>query len=130
MLANFGVILNAVKNLKKTIIQGVSKKMENLQIILSIAATAVGLLITTVTFLLKFINNTKAKNAAEGVIKIGNALLPYIEQAEQLAASGAAKKDFVMSLAAQFAQSHGIVFDAVAVSDKIEELLQLTKKVN
>lgn len=105
--------------------------MENIEIILSIAGTALGLLITTVTFLLKFITNTKAKNIAENIIKIGDAILPYIEEAETfIGYSGVEKKKYVMTLANQFAIDKGIQFDSAAVSRKIDELVALTKTIN
>ena len=105
--------------------------MENLEIILSIAATAIGLLVTTITFLVKFIKNGKLKRAAEHIVKIGNAIVPYIEQAEKfIGYSGEEKKEYVMTKANQFAIEKGIDFDANAVSNKIEELVSLTKQVN
>ena len=105
--------------------------MENLEIIISVASAALGLLITTVTFLTKYITNAKAKIAAENVIKIGEAVIPYIEQAEGfLHYSGAEKKEYVMTKATRFAIDNGIGFDAEAVSGKIEELVELTKQVN
>jgi len=105
--------------------------MENLSLILSTIATAVGFLVTTLTFLLKFIKNAKAKKIAENVITIGNAIIPYIEQAESfINYSGAEKKEFVMTKANQFAINNGIDFDAGLVSAKIEELVKLSKEVN
>lgn len=105
--------------------------MEYLATILSVAGTALGLLITTITFLLKFINNAKAKKIAENIIKIGNAVLPYIKEAETFANyNGAEKKEYVMTKANQFAIANGIDFDADAVAVKIEELVKLTKSVN
>ena len=105
--------------------------MENLEIILSVAGTALGLLVTTVTFLSKFIKSAKAKKIAENIIKIGNAMIPYIEQAENYVNfSGEEKKQYVMTQANQFAIENGIAFDAEAVGEKIEELVDLTKKVN
>jgi hypothetical protein len=105
--------------------------MENLQIILSVAGTALGLLITAVTFITKFIKNSKAKKAMESVVEIGNAVLPYIRQAETfLNYSGNEKKEYVLTKANQFALEHGMQFDAVAVGEKIEELVTLTKTVN
>ena len=105
--------------------------MENLQIILSIAGTAVGLLITTITFFAKFITNAKAKKLAENIIKIGDAMVPYIEQAEAFAHyDGVEKKEYVMTKANQFAIENGIAFNTVDVSKKIEELVTLTKQVN
>lgn len=105
--------------------------MENLQVILSLVATALGLLISTLTFLTKFLKNAKAKKLAENIIKIGNAVLPIIEKAETfLNYTGEEKKNYVMTEAAKYAISQGIRFDDELVSDKIEELVELTKAVN
>ena len=105
--------------------------MENLEIIISVAGAALGLLVTTVTFLSKFIKNAKAKKVAENIVKIGNAMIPYIQEAETfLNYSGEEKKQYVMTKANQFAIDNNIPFDAEAVSDKIEELIGLTKQVN
>jgi len=105
--------------------------MENLGIILSFIGTALGLLVTAVTFIMKFINSAKAKKGAENIIKIGNAVIPYIEQAEKfINYSGTEKKEFVMTKANQFALTQGICFDAKAVSERVEELVKLTKQVN
>lgn len=105
--------------------------MENLNIILSISGTALGLLITTITFLSQFIKSAKAKKFTENLTKIGNSILPYIEEAETfLNFTGEEKKQYVMTKANQFAIDNGIKFDSVAVSSKVEELVSLTKKVN
>lgn len=105
--------------------------MENLEIILSVAGAALGLLVTAVTFLLKFIKSAKAKKIAEQTIKISNAVLPYIKQAESfLHYSGQEKKEFVLTKANQFAIEQKVKFDTNLVSDKIEELVKLTKDVN
>ena len=105
--------------------------MENLEIILSAAGTALGLFVTTVTFLAKFIKNAKGKKVAENIVKIGNAMIPYIQEAETfLNYSGEEKKQYVMTKANQFAIDNNIPFDAEAVSDKIEELIGLTNQVN
>lgn len=105
--------------------------MENLEVILSIAGTAVGLLITTLTFLSGFIKNAKAKKAMENVVKIGNAVIPYIEEAEAfIHYSGTEKKQYVLTKANRFAIDNNLKFDEQAVSEKIEELVALTKQVN
>ena len=49
--------------------------LENLGGILSIASAAVGLLITTVTFLTKFIKSAKGKKTAENILKIRTKIL-------------------------------------------------------
>ena len=105
--------------------------MENLEIILSVAGTALGLLVTAATFLIKFINNAKAKKIAENLIKISNAVAPYVAEAEKFVNySGAEKKEFVLTKANQFAIEEGIDFNAAEVGKKIEELVALTKSVN
>lgn len=105
--------------------------MENLEVILSIAGAALGLFITTVTFLSQFIKNAKAKKVAENIVKIGNAMIPFIEKAETFVNySGTEKKQYVMTMANQYAIDNKIKFDATAISEKIEELVALTKHVN
>lgn len=105
--------------------------MENFELIVSAAGAATGLLITTVTFFSQFIRNAKAKKKAQNVIKISNAIVPYIEEAETfLNYSGEEKKQYVMTKANQFAIENGFKFDEEAVSAKIEELVALTKQVN
>ena len=93
--------------------------------------TAVSFLVTALTFILKFIQSAKAKRVAEQTIKIGNAVLPYIKQAEEfIHYSGTEKKEFVMTKANQFAIEQGIPFNFEIVSQKVEELVKLTKEVN
>lgn len=105
--------------------------MENIEIIISIASAALGLLITTVTFLSKFVTNAKAKKAMENIVKIGNAVIPYIEEAETFVHySGEEKKQYVLTKANMFAIENKIKFNEQAVSEKIEELVTLTKQVN
>jgi hypothetical protein len=102
-----------------------------MEVILSMAGTIAGLLVSTLTFLFKFIKNAKAKQAAEQICKIGNAIIPCIEQAETFAGySGTEKKEFVLTKANQFAIENGIPFDTETVAEKIEELVNLTKAVN
>ena len=88
-------------------------------------------MVTTVTFISKFVTNAKAKKAMENIVKIGNAVIPYIREAEAFAHySGEEKKQFVMTKANRFAIDNDLEFDEQAVSDKIEELVALTKQVN
>ena len=105
--------------------------MKEIEIIISIAGTALGFMVTAATFLAKFVKSAKAKRAAENLIKIGNAVIPYIEQAEKFANyNGAEKKEYVLTKANQFAINQGIDFDLESVGNKIEELVKLTKQVN
>jgi hypothetical protein len=105
--------------------------MRQLDIILSLIATIIGLSITLLTFFVKTIRNARAKRIAEQAIKIGNAILPFIREAEKFAGySGTEKKTFVMTRVNQFTIDNHISFDEKQVSDKIEELVTLTKQIN
>lgn len=105
--------------------------LENLGAILSIASAAVGLLITTVTFLMKFIKSAKGKKTAENIIKIGGVIETFIKEAEKFVNyTGTEKKAYVMAQATSFAVRNGIDVDNDDISAKIEELVSLTKEVN
>lgn len=110
--------------------------MENLHIILSIASAALGLLITTLTFIIKFVKAVKAKNKAE----VANLLMQgvttavqFVEQVKSKAQGsldGATKKSMAMSEVKAFCADHKIKFDEETVDALIEEVVELTKKVN
>ena len=105
--------------------------MEQLELFISVAGTSLGLLLTTLTFLIKSIRNAKAKKKAQQMVEICNAILPYIEQAETfLHYSGQEKKEFVLTKANQFAIEQGMDFNPETIGEKIEELVNLTKEVN
>lgn len=105
--------------------------MENFELIVSLASAVLGLLVTTATFLAKFVKNAKLKKIAEQTIEICNIILPYVEQAETFTNySGEEKKEFVMTKANQYALEHGIKFDKELVSNEVEELVKLSKNVN
>lgn len=105
--------------------------MENLEVIISLASTALGLLISAVTFLGKFIKNAKAKKVAQQTIEICNAVLPYIKQAETLiGCTGEEKKEYVMTKANQYAIDHKIKFNSQLMDEEIEKVIKITKEVN
>lgn len=110
--------------------------MENIQIILSIASAALGLLITTLTFLIKFIRAVKAKNkeAIKNLLIQGatNAvqLVEQVKSKAQGALDGPTKKSMAMNEMKSFCAEHNIKFDESSVSELIEEIVALTKVVN
>lgn len=105
--------------------------MEKLSLMLSVAGTVLGLLITTLTATCKWVKNSKAKTVAENIIKISNFILPYIEKAETfISFTGEEKKAYVMTKANQYAIDNGIKFDEEQISSKIDELVALSKLVN
>ena len=105
--------------------------MKNLELFFSLLATILGLLITLITFIKKYVSNLKAKKIIEQSLKICNILLPLIEKAEEFSSyTGQEKKEYVMTNANQFALDNGIKFNEEFISNKIEDLLSLTNQVN
>jgi len=105
--------------------------MEDLKIILSLSGTILGLLVTVLTFIVKTVRDAKAKRTVQQSIRVSNAVLPFIREAEKLATySGDEKKAYVMTKANQFAINNNIPFNPTQVSNKIEELITLTRQVN
>lgn len=105
--------------------------MENLELFISLATTCIGLVVAVAAVIAKYARSAKARKAAEQTIEICNALLPYIEKAESYVNySGEEKKEYVMTKANRYAIENGISFDETEVSERVEELIALTKEVN
>lgn len=103
----------------------------NLYDIITILATAFPLLIATLTFLIKFVKNSKAKKVLQTTLNFTEALQPMIVKAEEYSHySGEEKKQFVLTQANQFAIDHKLKFNIDTVSELIEEIVSTTKKVN
>ena len=101
--------------------------LSNLEIVISLLGTIVGLIFA----LLAYLRNAKAKKSLQCEVKITNALIPYMSDAERFTAfTGEQKKVYVMTKANQFAIDNKIKFNAEKISAKVEELLLLTKHVN
>lgn len=104
---------------------------ENIQMYLSFLAPCVTLLLTTVVFLQKFVKNKKLKKILEKTEKITKEIIPYISDAEKLSHfSGEEKKEYVMTKLNKFAIENKIDFNEELTSQRIEELISLTKEVN
>ena len=105
--------------------------MDHLQLILSVSSAALGFFVTTLTLIYKLVKSMRAKRRAENIIKIGNAIIPYIEQAEKFTGySSVEKKEYVLTKANQYAIENRMKFEIDAVNARIEELVRLTKSVN
>jgi len=105
--------------------------LDKIEVILSMSGTILGLAATALTFIVKFMKSAKAKRAAEQFVKIGEAIIPYIKQAEGFTHySGAEKKEYVLTKANRFAIEKGFGFNSAEVSAKIEELVALSKQIN
>lgn len=105
--------------------------MENLEVIISLAGTAFGLIIAILTVIIKFVKTLKASKKEQGKTYLLDTISMFVEAAEEMTNySGKEKKEYVITKANQFAISNGIEFDVNDVSDKIETLIQLSKHVN
>ena len=105
--------------------------MENLELIVSLAGTALSLFIACVLFIVKIIRGYITKKKLKNSYVLLEAVAPLMEIAEQFTNySGEEKKEYVMTRVNQFALENKIKFDSEAVNEKIEELIRLSKKVN
>ena len=104
--------------------------MENIEIILSVLSTSIGLLISTITFVFKASKHKKAKLLAEGNLKIKAIVLKFIVEAEGLQANGTVKKQFVMHGISSYAYENDLKYDPELISLYIDDVVALTKLVN
>lgn len=105
--------------------------MENLELILSLAGTALSLFIACVIFIVKIIRGCITKKKLKNSYVLLDAVAPLMEIAETFTNySGEEKKEYVITKVNQFALENGITFDKQAVTNKIEELIGLSKNVN
>ena len=105
--------------------------LDNLQVLLSFLGSILGLLFTSIIFLKKFIKNKKLKNILEKAEQITKEIIPCIIEAEQFVNyTGDEKKNYVMTKINRFAIENDIDFNFDYVSEKIEELILLSKQVN
>ncbi len=105
--------------------------MEEIELILTLAGTVLGLFIASVLFIVKIIRGSISKKELKNSYVLLEAVAPLMEIAETFTHySGEEKKEYVMTKVQQFAIENGIKFDSEAVTNKIEELIDLSKNVN
>lgn len=105
--------------------------MEHLEWILSIAGTVLSLIIFCISFLIKLLQIRRARKKEQGQATLLDAVAPIVEIAEMFVGySGEEKKEYVMTKVNQFAIENGIEFNSELVSQKVEELIALSKQVN
>ena len=95
--------------------------------IIKVVSLCASLLISIFGFVVAVIKEVKLKKWDQ----IKSVLITFIEKAEEYTTySGAEKKTAVLKWTKEFCDSHNIKFDVEKVSEQIEELVELTKKVN
>lgn len=105
--------------------------MNQIEEIITIISAALGLIITITGFWIPLIKSTKAKKSLIAVNKLTGALQNMVIEAEKFVNySGEEKKQYVMTKAYKYAVENKIPYDENAVSEKIEDLVALSKQVN
>jgi len=99
--------------------------------ILKLIATSLPFIIAAATYIAANAKNKKLKRKAENWAKIAKAAQVYVADAEQFVNfAGTEKKEWVITKINQYAIDKGIEFDARQASALIEDIVQLSKKVN
>lgn len=105
--------------------------MSRFKEIITIVSACLGLLATVTGFLIPLVKNVKAKNRLSAINKLTVTLQSLVVDAEKFADfSGAEKKEYVMTKINRYAIENKIPYDEQAVSEKIEDLVALSKEVN
>lgn len=105
--------------------------MENIEEIATAVSTCIGILATISGLVIPLVKNVKAKNKLTALNKFASVLQNLISDAECFSNfTGEEKKEYVLTKANRYAIENKIDFDEEAISAKIEELIDLSKKVN
>ena len=104
--------------------------MENLTLILQIIAyvlSSLAIVIPLVVNLVKYVKKAVQEKNWNALVKL---ILGYIKEAEKNYTSGADKKEWVMSMAIQSAKEIGFELDEETLSNLIDNIVDMSKKVN
>ena len=105
--------------------------MENIKEIITIASACLGIIATITGFLIPLVKNVKAKNKLTALNKLSTTLQSLVVNAEAFTNfTGAEKKEYVMTKANRYAIENNIPYYESDVSEKIEEMVALSKEVN
>lgn len=103
----------------------------NLELFLSLLGTLLGFAISLLTLILKLSKNKKVRKAAEQLLIITDQLNQCILEAEQFKNyTGQEKKNYVLTKMNQFSIDNHIQYDQEYISNRLEEMIHLTKNVN
>lgn len=103
----------------------------DLEFLFSMLGTALGILITILTFIIKLSKNTKVRKNAEKLLLLTNQIATYVKEAEGFSNyTGVEKKNYVLTKMNQFSIDNNVKYNEEYISNKIEELIDTTKVVN
>ena len=105
--------------------------MDNIEKIITISSTALGFVATVIGLLIPLVKNIKTKNRLSAIKKLTSTLQSLIIDAEAFVNfTGTEKKEYVMTKANRYAIENRIPFYEQDVSEKIEDLIKISKEVN
>lgn len=104
--------------------------MEDIKIIMSIVATILGLLATILTSIIKLLKTNNEKERINNLLIITKEIQEFIIEAENVVSCGKEKLQYVIEKTNEFMAINNIDISEDEILDKIEELLELTNKVN
>ena len=93
--------------------------------------TILGLIISLITFIIKFIKCVKEKKRVFNLLNLSEILMPLIEEAEKfINYTKDEKKEYVMVKTLKLLQDNKKRIETNVISEEIDKLVSLTKKVN
>lgn len=103
----------------------------NLEVFLSLLGTILGFMISVFTLILKLSKNKKIRKTAEQMLRITDEISRLMIEAEQFKNyTGEEKKNYVLTKINQYSIENRIPFSSDTISEKLEEMIELTKNVN
>ena len=105
--------------------------MEEIKMYVSYITPILTIICSFLIFIKYKIKKKQVSKVIENKEELMKKIIPYIEEAEKfINFSGEEKKEYVMTKLKGYAIDCGIDFDENGISDKVEELIELSKKVN
>ena len=105
--------------------------LENIKFYLSFLTPVLGIILATTIFFKNKIKNKKLKNILEHAEELTKNIIQFIIEAEKFSNyTGSEKKEYVITRLQQYAIKNNIKFDNELISNKIEELIDMSRNVN
>lgn len=108
---------------------GKEQTMNTEQIVSLIVAVLTGLA-TAIPLVIKLVQYVQKATQEKNWGNLLGLLIELMEQAEQMFDTGATRKEWVMAMAQTSAEYIAYPLDTAALSDLIDEMIKMTKKVN
>lgn len=105
--------------------------IESINTTTTLMLTILGLVISLLTFIIKFFKCVKEKKNALNLLDLTSILMPLIEEAEKfINYTKDEKKEYVIVKTLKLLQDSNKKIETKVISEEIDKLVGLTKKVN